>query len=49
MNAALLPEGMFSPEFHIQCRYATAPVEDGLPHYKSTPVRFNGSGELMQW
>jgi hypothetical protein len=49
VNADLLPEGMFLPEFHIQCRYATAPIEDGLPHYKGTPARFNGSDELMQW
>jgi hypothetical protein len=49
VNADLLPAGLFSPEFHIQCRYAPAPIEDDLPHYKDTPVRFNGSGELMQW
>jgi hypothetical protein len=49
VNADLLPEGMFSPEFHIQCRYATAPIEDDLPHYKGTPARFKGSDELMQW
>ena len=49
VNADLLPVGMFSPEFHIQCRYATAPIEDDLPHYKGTPARFNGSDELMQW
>jgi membrane protease YdiL (CAAX protease family) len=49
VNAAQFPEGMFSPEFHIQCRYATAPVEDNLPHYKGTPARFNGSDELMSW
>ena len=49
VNADLLPEGMFSPEFHIRCRYATTPIEDALPHYKDTPARFNGSDELMQW
>jgi hypothetical protein len=49
VNADLFPEGVFSPDFHIQCRYATAPVEDDLPHYKGTPARFKGSGELMQW
>jgi hypothetical protein len=49
VNADLLPQGMFSPEFHIQCRYATTPIEDGLPHYKGSPARFNGSDELMRW
>jgi hypothetical protein len=49
VNADLLPEGMFSPEFHMQCRYAAAPVEDNLPHYKGIPARFRGSDELMSW
>ena len=49
VNADLLPEGRFNPEFHVQCRYAAARVEDDLPHYKDTPVRFHGSGELMSW
>ena len=49
LNADLLPEGMFRPEFHIQCRYATVPIEDKLPHYRGIPVRFNGSDVLMQW
>jgi hypothetical protein len=49
VNAELLPAELFSPQFHIQCRYALAPIEDDLPHYKDTPVRFKGSGELMQW
>jgi hypothetical protein len=48
VNADLLPEGMFRPEFHIQCRYAKARIEDDLPHYKDTPARFKGSDELMQ-
>jgi len=49
VNADLLPEGMFNPEFHSQCRYAAVPIQDGLPHYKGTPARFRGSDELMQW
>ena len=48
VNADLLPEGLFHPEFHIQCRYATAPIRDDLPHYKGIPARFGGSDELMQ-
>jgi len=49
VNADLLPGGMFKPEFHIQSRYAAAPIQDDLPHYKGTPARFRGSDELMQW
>jgi hypothetical protein len=49
VNAALLPEGMFHPEFHIQCRYAAVPIRDDLPHYQGIPARFGGSDELMQW
>jgi hypothetical protein len=49
VNGDLLPEGMFNPEFHSQCRYAVAPIPDDLPHYKGTPARFRGSDELMQW
>jgi len=49
VNADLLPPGVFTPEFHIQCRYAQAPIEDDLPHYKGVPARFKGSDELMEW
>ena len=49
VNADLLSEGMFNPEFHIQCRYAALPIQDDLPHYKGIPARFRGSDELMQW
>jgi hypothetical protein len=49
VNAELLPEGRFKPEFHSQCRYAAARIEDNLPHYKGTPGRFGGSDELMLW
>jgi hypothetical protein len=49
VNADLLPDGRFNPEFHVQCRYAAAPIQDGLPYYKDTPVNFRGSGELMSW
>ena len=49
VNADLLAPGMFNPEFHIQCRFAAAPVADDLPHYKGLPARFGGSDELMQW
>ena len=49
VNAEVLPEGMFNPEFHVQCRYAAAPIRDTLAHYKGNPARFYGSDELMQW
>jgi hypothetical protein len=49
VNADLFPQGEFEPEFHIQCRFAAEPVRDDLPHYKTTPSRFGGSGELMSW
>jgi hypothetical protein len=49
VNGDLLREGRFNPEFHIQCRYAAARIADGLPHYKDTPAKFRGSGEVMSW
>jgi hypothetical protein len=49
VNGDLLPRGRFNPEFHVQCRYAAAPIPDELPHYKDTPAKFRGSGELMSW
>jgi hypothetical protein len=49
VNGDLLSNGLFRPEFHMQCQYAPAPVKDDLPHYKGAPKRFRGSGELMSW
>jgi hypothetical protein len=49
VNGELLPIGAFKPEFHIQCRYAAAPIQDGLPAFKGRPARFGGSDELMSW
>jgi hypothetical protein len=49
VNGALFPEGAFVPEFHIQCKFAKNPITDELPHFKSFPTRFGGSGELMEW
>jgi hypothetical protein len=48
VNGEVLPQGMFNPAFHIQCRYAAAPIRDGLPHYKGLPARFRGSDEQME-
>ena len=49
VNGDLLPQGRFNPQFHVQCQYATTRIDDGLPHYKDTPVQFRGSGETMSW
>jgi hypothetical protein len=49
VNGDLLPSGLFMPEFHMQCRYASTPIGDALPHYKGVPARFKGSDELMVW
>jgi hypothetical protein len=49
VNGDLLPDGRFNPEFHVQCRFAVAPIEDELPHYRDRPAKFRGSGELMSW
>jgi len=47
VNGELLPQRMFEPQFHIQCRYAAAPIQDDLPHYRDLPARFGGSDELI--
>jgi len=49
VKANLLPQGMFKPEFHIQCQYAVLPVKDNLPHYKAFPAQFGGSDETVDW
>lgn len=45
----LLPRKMRRPAFHMQCRYAVAPVKDDLPHYKGVPACFGGSEETLAW
>jgi len=49
VKANLLPQGMFKPEFHIQCQYAVLPVKDNLPHFKSFPASFGGSDKMVDW
>lgn len=49
LNAELLPAGQFNPQFHLQCQFAARPIQDGLPHFRSLPSEFGGSGELMSW
>jgi hypothetical protein len=49
VNGYLLPTGMFTPAFHLQCQFARLPIKDGLPHYKSAPAMFGGSDEVVDW
>ena len=49
INGYLLPAGQFRAAFHMNCKFAVAPVKDGLPHYKSRPVQFGGTGEMVDW
>jgi hypothetical protein len=49
VNAYLLPQGAFTPAFHINCRYAVLPVRDDLPHFKGFPAKFGGSDETVDW
>ncbi len=49
VNAGLFPVGSFKPEAHYHCRYAVAPVQDSLPHYRDYPAQFGGSGDLVDW
>jgi hypothetical protein len=49
VNAGLLRDGTFAPAFHLQCRFASLPITDSLPHFKGIPAAFGGSDELMQW
>jgi hypothetical protein len=45
----LLPREMHRPAFHMQCRYAVAPVKDDLPHYKGVPACFGGNDDTVAW
>ena len=49
VNAELLSETQFNPQFHLNCQFAPKPITDALPHFKSLPTEFGGTGELMQW
>ncbi len=49
INGYLLPPGQFRAAFHMNCRFAIAPVRDGLPHYASRPAQFGGTGETVDW
>lgn len=47
--AYLLPEGSFTPTFHMQCQHALLPVKDALPHFKGFPAMWGGSDEKVSW
>lgn len=49
VNGNLLPAGAFKATFHMQCRFAQNPVNDGLPHYAGRPARFGGSEDVVDW
>lgn len=49
VNAALLPKGLFKPQFHLHCQDAVMPVVDDLPHFKDLPGAFGGSNDTVTW
>jgi hypothetical protein len=49
LNAYLLPEGAFAPQFHIHCAEAVLPIADDLPHYAKLPAAFGGTDECVDW
>jgi hypothetical protein len=49
INAMLIPRSEFEPQFHLHCQHAVLPIVDDLPHYKTLPAAFGGTGELIGW
>lgn len=49
LNGSLLPDGVFRPSLHMQCRFAVRPVVDDLPHYLGRAPMFGGSDERAGW
>jgi len=49
VNAFLLPQDAFTPQFHVNCRFAVRPVNDELPHFARMPPQFGGSDEKVDW
>lgn len=49
LNAYLLPDGYFTPHFHLHCDDAVLPVQDELPHFRALPLAFGGSDEVTDW
>lgn len=49
VNGFYLPAGSFTPQFHVNCRFAIRPVRDDLPHYAGMPAAFGGSDDRVDW
>ena len=49
VNGYMLPAGAFTAAFHMQCKFAVAPVADKLPHYAGRPPQFRGSDDRVDW
>ena len=49
LSGYLMPEGVFQPQFHVQCQYALLPVVDKLPHFKGFPASFGGADTFVEW
>jgi hypothetical protein len=49
VNGYLLPAGQFNPTLHMQSQFAVRSVKDDLPHFRSRPAQFGGSGETVEW
>lgn len=49
LSAYVLPQGVFRPQFHVQCQYALLPVIDELPHYQGFPAAFGGAETFVEW
>jgi hypothetical protein len=49
VSAYLLPADRRRPGMHIHCRFAVAPVRDGLPHFAGLPAALGGKDERVAW
>lgn len=49
LNGYLLPREAFSPQYHMQCRFAIRPIIDGLRHYSSLAPQFGGPEDCVDW
>lgn len=49
VNGFLLPPGAFTPQLHVNCRFAVRPVQDQLLHFARMPAQFGGSDEKVDW
>ncbi len=49
VTATLLPAGVFTPSFHINCASAVLPIRDHLPHYATLPAKMGGADAFVDW